>query len=226
MGGADDPISSRRERKLPATKLRETGARWLFAVAIALAHACGYASQYQPPRDGRARAIWQESDVVVELSGAPLSPACALELRSASATGKLRLAEGRVETLPARNSYWGPLFFGPPIVVVDSAIAPPLLRPPLFLPFAPGALGRVGAPVHGLARPVGGGLGDEGGKALVLVAVVALVVLPIVDVWLALDAPESERSPQAIDQVNAFNDLARLPGSPCSWDAPPDPGPS
>jgi hypothetical protein len=63
-------------------------------------------------------------------------------------------------------------------------------------------------------------LGD--GKALVVLAVVALIVLPIVDVSLALANPESaKRSSQSIDQVNAWNDLARTPGTPCSYEEGP-----
>ena len=62
----------------------------------------------------------------------------------------------------------------------------------------------------------------DAGKALVYVAVVALLILPALDLGLALYRPETERlAAQVTDQVNAYNDLARVPGTFCSYGALP-----
>lgn len=185
------------------------------ALASLLVAGCGYTSQYEPARDGRARAVWRESDVGVDLAGAPLTAECASALKSASSTGRLRLV---VASPPGERSYWRPRYYGSPIVVVQPGLAPPLLHPPLFVPVAPIGVAH-GLP--GVGASGGGSLSGDTGKLLAYVAVILIIVLPLVDVWLALDDPETEISPQAIDQVNRWNDLARTPGSPCADDAPP-----
>jgi hypothetical protein len=113
--------------------------------------------------------------------------------------------------------------------VLVPGLAPPLPAPPLFFP--PALLLPPGAP-HPLA-PLrfasavslrgGGGQGSLD-RALGYLAVLALLVLPAVDLGLAIANPESPtRSSDAIDGVNAYNDLARWPGSPCYLGAAPDP---
>ena len=68
--------------------------------------------------------------------------------------------------------------------------------------------------LRGKTAVITGGAGGIG-RAMVLLAAIALVVLPIVDLTLAVVPPETDRSTDAIDQVNVFNDLARVPGGPC-----------
>ena len=197
-------------------------------VALLLA-GCGYTSQYQAPVDGRPRAVWRKDAVVVEMSGAPVTPACA-----AAASD---LARNRGPAPPAPYAYT-PQWYGPPMVMVHPGIAPPLTRPPLF--FSPsmtlfslahgGGGGGHGSTAQGL-RIDGGSRGGVGKgstsgaeAALIYVAVVALLTLPIIDMALALaPAEKASASASAIDEVNAFNDLLRWPGSPCSPGAPPLP---
>ncbi len=50
-----------------------------------------------------------------------------------------------------------------------------------------------------------------------IAAVIVLVALPIIDVSLAFSPAESPSlSAQTADMVNAYNDLLRSPGSPCT----------
>src|SRR5215467_1387889 len=83
---------------------------------------CAYDSQYVAPNDGRARAVWKEDNVVVELAGAPVSDACLEQLRAWSDNGTLRLSSGDVKrdvALPPRlaievsRPFWIPVYFGP-----------------------------------------------------------------------------------------------------------------
>ena len=191
----------------------------LVAVA-ALLSACGYQSSYVAPADGRARPVWRDSNVVVEMSGAPLPPQCAAAMAEASQTGRLRLATG---DLRLDGGYWAPRYYGPRIIVVGR-IAPPLLRPPIFFPhFGGGAYGggpRMGLSSGGMKLGSTGGSGGGGGgmgKGAAYLAILIIITLSIVDIAVALSDPESSSSSQAIDQVNAFNDMARMIGSPCSY---------
>ena len=61
------------------------------------------------------------------------------------------------------------------------------------------------------------GSGKDAGAILVVLAVIAVTALPVVALGLAASMPESSRkSSNAIDMVNAYNDLARLDGTPCT----------
>jgi hypothetical protein len=118
--------------------------------------------------------------------------------------------------------YWTPRYYGPAIIVAMPGLAPVFPFTPLFLPhrlLLHGLAHGVAAPavrVSGPAPALRGG-GDELGKAAVVLAVVALAVLPAVDVGLALSSPENARaSVAAMSEVSAYNDLARQPGSPCA----------
>jgi hypothetical protein len=132
------------------------------------------------------------------------------------------------------GGFWVPLYYGPRLVVVGGA--PPILRPLVFSPsltlarafassFASSGSVRVPAPSSGgfrLGGGSGGGGGGDAGKVLVYVAVIALLILPALDLGLALYRPETERlAAQVADQVNAYNDLARTPGTFCSYGALP-----
>jgi len=217
---------------------------WLAASAILWGSACGYTSQYQAPADGRARVVWGPSnDPIVEVAGLSPPPACAATLRQITGQTDMMTTAGHVE-LPEGGTpvsgplwigggYWVPRYYGPPIIVTHPGLAPPFLRPPLFSPSLTiaeallrsrsvgsiGSIGGVRSP--GGAVRLGGGGGGGGGSrmdaaALALVAL-AVMVLPAIDIGLAAARPESSsRSAQAIDLVNAYNDLLRSPGTACS----------
>ena len=74
----------------------------------------------------------------------------------------------------------------------------------------------------GVAAPSGGSGGaprisGDSGKMWAILAAVALVIMPAVALGLALSRPEdSDTNAEAIDQVNAYNDLLRSAGSPCA----------
>lgn len=204
------------------------------ALALALAAGCGYTSSYVAPTDGRPRAVWREDHVVVEPAGAPLGPACAAELGAMSGATRLHLVGGelRLDRFAPRGVpvapivvaavLWTPRYWGPPIVAPAPGVAPLLPMPPLLLPPPVLALpgGRptfAGAPVPSGVASTGSGpdLGDS--RALEVLAAVALVVLPAVALGLALSRPEdSDRNAEAVDQVNAWNDLLRTAGTPCA----------
>ncbi|HZS37683.1 MAG TPA: hypothetical protein VFF06_12690 [Polyangia bacterium] len=186
-------------------------------VALALAAAgCGYTSEYAPPLDGRARPVWKDNNVVMELSGGGLTPACTDEIVATTQYKRLRLSSG---DLRLDGGYWAPRYYGPQIVVITPGLAPPLPVVPLFVPHLPvGAHATfVGAPGVRVNGGSGGGGGSSGGDALAKLAVIALVVLPAVALGLAIANPESStRSSQAIDEVNVYNDLVRSGQSACA----------
>ncbi len=193
---------------------------------------CGYTSQYSAPVDGRPRAVWRNDKVVVQSAGVARTPECAEAV--AELSGNARPAPP-----PPPSGYYTPQWYGPPLVVLTPGFAPPLPRPPLF--FSPsltiatalahgGPKGGGGLRLDGGAagRGVRGGSGDTKGleAAVLYMAVVALLVLPIVDTTLALVPAESvTESVAAIDEVNAWNDLLRWPGSPCGPPAVPQGAP-
>jgi hypothetical protein len=193
----------------------------LIALLAAELAGCGYISEYDPPLDGRARPVWKENNVVMELSGGGLAPACADELAQTTMSNRLRLSTGE---LRLDGGYWAPRYYGTQIVVLNPGFAPPLPRPPLFVPRLPiGAHATVvGPPVFhgggggGAVRGGGGGGGGSSGD-LGKLAIIALIVLPAVAIGMALANPESStQSSQAIDQVNAYNDLVRSGQSACA----------
>jgi hypothetical protein len=201
--------------------------RWLLfcCAGMICSFGCSYESQYVARNDGRARAVWKDNNVVVDLGGAPISDACVEQLRAWSVNGALRLSSGdfkRNVRLPRRfvpemsRGFWIPVYFGPPIVAPSAFVAPSLLRPPLFVPVlgAPSVVRSAG----GVAATAGVVVPGSGSRELEeALAVIALIVLPAVDIGLAVATPEDERSSDAIDQVNVFNDLARTTGTPCSY---------
>lgn len=197
------------------------------ALALLVASGCGYTSEYSAPVDGRPRAVWRSDRVVVHASGAVREGECATAVAELSGNGR------EAPPPPASGGYYTPRFYGPPILVVNPGFAPSLPHPPLF--FSP-SLAITRAALAGGSR---GGRAELGGapkldtkgmeEALVYLAVVALLVLPVVDTTLALAPAESARpSADAIDEVNAWNDLLRWSGSPCAppWPEAPSPAPA
>jgi hypothetical protein len=203
----------------------------LLLAAIAAVSGCAYESQYLAPLDGRARAVWQDNNVVVDLAGAPASAGCVDELRAWSQKGTLRLKSGdlkRDTPIPPRLdvapsvAFWVPVYFGPPLVA-PAPLVPPV--PPHPVSFSP-SLALAGAvsgsaPASGSTGGGGGGSGGDGKGIAEVLAVIALIILPALDIAIAAATPENDRSPEAIDQVNVYNDLARSGGTPCNYAAPP-----
>ncbi|WP_437620650.1 hypothetical protein [Sorangium sp. So ce1151] len=210
--------------------LRTPGAA-LGVLALAALSGCGsYISDYVPPPDGRARPVYRDGAVVMEIGGS--TPAClsgeegpggALPSYLDQASG------GPAQPAPVRFSggFWVPIYFGPRIVVEGRGVAPP---PPHLHRPGPGVARSPASPSRGVpSRPSGssgsapsGGDGAEAASVLLATfAVVALVALPPIAVGLSVGRPEREKDTAlALDHVNAFNDLARTPGSPCAVAAP------
>ena len=192
------------------------------AVAIGLLSGCSYTSRYVPPPDGRARAVWEENHVAMDVAG-QLPRECRAAVRQV-ASGSRPLVVERGAEEAAAGAYWAPRYFGPPIMVVTPGFAPHLMLRPLFAPrihFSRGLRHGIGA--RGPAGPLvnTGGGGNDLGKAAAVLAVVALIVLPVVDVALALSNPENVKASQwGMSQVAAYNDLSRQPGSPCAYAEP------
>lgn len=206
--------------------------------ALALAAAgCSYHSSYVAPADGRARVVWGPGDTpTLELVG-NLSSQCTTELSQVlyPSSSPAPLFRSHVNLQP--TEFWIPRYYGPHIVVIRPGLVPLLPRLPVFVPGfgAPhlpppvrvtglGELVRPGGIAHG-----GGGSGSssfgggkDAGAALIILAVITLSVLPAVALGLAASMPESaKKSSSAIDLANAYNDLARADGSPCSLAPPP-----
>ena len=185
----------------------------MMALVVLSGPGCSYKSTYVAPKDGRARLVWTGTDVAPDLGGVSPSREC------------LSLAGFGVDEerpggpAPGRRGQWSPRFYGPPIVLLSPGMAPvwgtgparPIFGPVFPGPLSPGVLVLPRASFF-----VGiWSLRGVDGKAAAALAVLLVASLSIVDFALALDEPESRRSVAAMDRVNAYNDWARTPGSPC-----------
>lgn len=182
---------------------------------VALPASCAsYASDYLPPKDGRARPIWDSDGVVASVPELGVDKAACLAA-----------IDGTDESYAYRGEH---VAWQPGIIIVGAAPLPP----PLPIP------GLGGHPMHGSApvarTPASPHVGGPSGgsavhsssgksteslpKELMAIAVVAaLIALPIITIGLALGRPEPEKAvAREIDQANRFNDLARVSGTPCS----------
>jgi hypothetical protein len=172
---------------------------------LLLLFGCGYQSQYVAPSDGRARVLWNDDHLVTNLDSLPRTQDCH------EATWWLRHPAERIDRrLTLAPVVWVPRYYGPDIVVINAGVPPILPRPVLFSP----SLTVAHALATSTPRAPSGRLDKE---LAAILMVIAIVVLPIVDVTFAALQPESDsRSADAIDEVNAFNDLARSGGNPCT----------
>ncbi|WP_437956286.1 hypothetical protein WME76_33275 [Sorangium sp. So ce119] len=205
----------------------------LGALALAVLSGCGsYVSEYVPPPDGRARPVYRDGAVAMELGGA--IPEC-LSGEQGSGAALPPRASRAAAAPPVRvtGGFWVPIYVGPRIVVERHGVAPPpphLHRPGpdvVRTPASPSKGGTSGPGSKAASGGSGGGSGDStAGNAaasilLATVAVLALAALPPIAVGLSVGSPERDKdSALALDQVNAYNDLARTPGSPCALPAP------
>lgn len=192
---------------------------WSAPLVVAmLTTGCGnYTSEYKPPNDGRARAVWREDRVVADMPDGANRAGCSAAVNDVQA-----------EPVRYRTYYGGSptiVIWRPWIVVASTNSA---THTHVHTPASPvavsrggggssgggGGLGNVGS--GGSSSGGGGGSGNIGEAALVLV-VVAMLTLPIINLGLGLGRPEpSKQVAEEIDKVNAYNDLARLSDSPCA----------
>jgi hypothetical protein len=187
---------------------------WSAPLVVAmLATGCGnYTSEYMPPKDGRARAVWQKDRVVASMPDGADRAGCSEAV-----------TEVQANPVTYRTYYGGSpriIIWQPWIVVSSTNRVSPSIRP--RVPATPtgvlrGGSGGGGGGLGSLGSGSGGGGGGgDIGKAAVVLVVVALVSLPFITLGLGLGRPEpSEEVAQEIDKVNAYNDLARLSDSPC-----------
>ena len=182
-----------------------TGPRWfplLLPGIASLVMGCGgYTSEYVPPADGRPRLLWEDNKVVVTQAGA-VPANCSAEVNALTGGDtSVRVA--------ARGGGGGGVYWVPVrtvgVVHVHGPIIAPVPRP--FVPLG-GGIGKLGGG--------GGGGGGDLGKAAIVVAVLAIAVLPFIALGLATGRPEPEAEvADAIDRANAQTDLARTPTSAC-----------
>jgi hypothetical protein len=187
----------------------KAGLRWfpllLPAIAAMVMGCGGYNSNYVPPADGRPRLVWQDNKVV------PMS-ANAIPAQCSSETDALLGGSGSVPVsrYVGGGGGGGVRFWVPVRTVAVVRVNGPIIAPIPRLggSFSGGGLGKLGGG--------GGGGGGDIGKAAIVVAVLAIAVLPFIALGLAAGRPEPEdQVAAAIDQVNAQTDLARVPGSAC-----------
>lgn len=206
-------------------------------LALLCTSAC-YRSDYLPRRDGRARVLWKENTLVSDFSSSSISTACANQVREAIAKSR----HGAAETnLPPE---WHPTLFLEVIGAVsdyeragDPQLAPsrklpfPVFTPQLAQPdgFAAALLtdGR-----SSLQTPLKRGavrtfryvrITVLDPSAFFISFFLSPFIMPIHTLLSLFDTTLNPTSQfphhvdEAIDFVNAYNELARLPGSDCSY---------
>ncbi|WP_437563571.1 hypothetical protein [Sorangium sp. So ce542] len=202
------------------------------ALALAALPGCGsYLPDYVPPPDGRARPVYRDGAVAMEIGG-PIPECLSGEPGSVGAPPPAR-DPAQAPPVRVSGAFWVPVYFGPRIVVERRGVAPP---PPHLHRVEPDVVRRAASPSKGVTggntKPGGAasqGNADSGGSGgrdagsaaasalLAAFAVVALVALPPIAVGLSVGRPEREKDTAlALDHVNAYNDSARTPGSPCA----------
>jgi hypothetical protein len=200
---------------------------WALAAALAPLAGCTYTSDYVPPQDGRARPIWSENEVVASLPAA--DPSC-LEETTALAAGQ----SPRVYVRGGRTVvYGGPtiVVWAPPVVRVHgasgstrthgSSVARRTATPTTPTTHAASrSPQRHGAGNRGndtSSTQSSQGKGNPGAELVAALAVIAILAMPAITLSIALTNPGADKqSARAVDTVNAYNDLTRTGGTPCS----------
>lgn len=189
-------------------------------VAAALTTGCmNHTSEYVPPKDGRARAIWQEDRVVASLPAKANSTDCAVALNDVQADPvRYRTYYGGAPTIVV----WRPWIVVTSTNRVSSSPRPRVPASPTAVKGASGGSGSGGSFGSGGGGSSGGGGGGDLGKAAIGLVVIAILALPFINLGVGLGRPEpSEQVAAEIDKVNAYNDLARLSDSPCGGEVTP-----
>lgn len=193
-------------------------ARWILGALVAslpLLGGCGeYISDYRPPQDGRARVLWNGNGVFPAVPQGAVSNECLAAMEDAQERPDAYF-RGYPSSRGGVRVYWMPgIYVGPPLVHVHHVPGPG--RPVRHLA-SPTSSGGGHGSFFGSGGSGNSGGGDSGKAIAVMAAVVVLLALPAVTLGLAAGRPEPEKTVAlAIDQVNAYNDLARYPGTPCS----------
>jgi hypothetical protein len=204
------------------------------AVLAAFSAACGgYTSDYVPPKDGRARVLFHGERAVASLP--PADTGCLRAIQESPAELPPYLV-GRGGGGGVTVVYWTPglhVHASHARVRVQPAGAQRTLATPVARSVGGGS-GPVGgggvkssggggggvksSGGSGTGFGLGKGSGGSSGKDLaVFAAVVVLLTLPVVALVMVASSPESGPDvADAMDRVNAYNDLARSPGSPCA----------
>ncbi|MEO7328170.1 MAG: hypothetical protein ABI193_06310 [Minicystis sp.] len=192
------------------------GTRWTMlgaAAALALLSGCGeYTSGYRPPQDARARVLWNGNGVFAAVPQGVVTAECMRAMDEAQERPTAYF-QGYSGSRGGVRVFWTPgIYVGPPVIVHHHGGGAPFPTRRLATPTSGGSSNSI------FGSSGGSGGGGDGGKAIAVVAaVVVLLALPVVTLGLAAGRPEPEKSVAlAIDEVNAYNDLARYPGTPCS----------
>jgi hypothetical protein len=174
--------------------------RWLLpllgcVLALSLC-GCNYSSDYQPPRDGRARPIYDDDTVVMVPPAVPFS--CGPYGPQYEVQGARWVPQQIVLQAASGGSYGGGgVYISGPI-------------------FVPGPHVHASGAAFGSSSASGGG-GDGGKLVAVALAVAAIVAFPIIIVGLAVGNPEQEDAvASAIDSVNQYNDQLRERAAVCA----------
>lgn len=172
----------------------------LLCACVALFGCQPYASSYVAPADGRAHVVWSDDQPVF--------------LGPSETTGECMMAIDSGDLAPPSHHahYHGP---GPIIIIAPVPVHPYAVHP-ASSHHGGGGLGGMG----------GMGKGKQDGRVLAVLAVAALAAMPFVALGLAVGNPEpGDDTAATIDRVNAYNDMSRSEGTPCSAPPPPEAAP-
>jgi hypothetical protein len=193
----------------------------LAIVALLALSGCSYSSSYVPPQDGRARLVWNDKQVVPSLPS--VSASCSDRVRVTSLERSPMedpLAPPHVWWQPPREPRWDDEEAGTDARVQIDINGGRGGRRFYGMHHGEARGGRGGARIGAAGR--GGGRGGAGGfhggklgkGALVVVALAYLIVPTVVAVW-AGQRPDQTDVAKGMDQVHAFNDLARSGDPAC-----------
>jgi hypothetical protein len=160
---------------------------------------CHYKSDYRPPADGRARAVWQGDKLVMYApDGDP--PVC---------------RDGQLDRAPdaSGGSYWDPVEYDGRLEGHRRSGGSVTVVVPI--------INVHGGVSHSHSSSGGSASNSAEGnlQAFAALAVAALAVLPIATVALALSRPEDEQDvADEIDRVNRYNDEVRHAWRRCGYE--------